>query len=250
MPATELLGHQIAVQMRMWRLEVREADVAARACESLLRRLQLPPPLAIQHLWDANRLCLDGRFDEGWQAYQSSFHEQRALGFFGTDALAAVLAALIGAIRGRWEQVTPLLPALEMVGPYFATTVRIWVAGATGQPELARRLAEADETPLLHDWAEVAALAARGEAVIAAGSVAAARQIYDLLLPFSGRLAAAGNSFSMGPVDYYLGRLARALGEDAVAQRHLNAADRDCRREGLTWWTEQIAAARPVPARS
>ena len=250
MPATELLGHQIAVQMRMWRLEVREADVAARACEPLLRRLQLPPPLAIQHLWDANRLCLDGRFDEGWQAYLASFHEQRALGFFGTDGLGAVLGALIGAMRGQWDQVTPLLPVLEMVGPYFATTIRIWAAGATGQPEAARRLAEADESALLHDWAEVAALAARGEAVIAAGSVVAARKVYDLLLPFSGRLAAAGNSFSMGPVDFYLGRLASVLGEDAVAQRHLDAAERDCRREGLTWWAGEIAAARPVPARS
>ncbi len=200
MPATELLGHQVAVMMRISRLEVREADAAAQACEPLLRRLQLPPPIAIQHLWDANRLCLSGRFDEGWRAYQSAFVEQRALGFFGTDGLAAVLAGLMGALRGRWDQVRTVLPALETVGPYFATTVRIWAMAASGEREQARRLAEADETPLLHDWAETAALAARGEA--------------------------------------------------AVAERHLAAAERDCRREGLTWWAGQVAAARPVSAPS
>jgi DNA-binding SARP family transcriptional activator len=248
MPAVELLGHQVDAMFRLLRLEVRKADEAAAACEPLLRRLQLPPQVAVQRLWDADRLCLNGDLEDAARAYEQAFVIHRALGFFGTDGLAAVLSALLGALGGRWAQVQAQLPALDMIGPYFATTIRIWVAAATGRVDEARMLAAAAEPTPLQDWAEVTALAARGEAVLAAGDLDAVRRIRELLSPFSGLLAAAGNSFTMGPVDYYLGRLARALSEVDVAERHFDAAERACRREGLSWWAEQVAAVRSVAA--
>jgi hypothetical protein len=51
-----------------------------------------------------------------------------------------------------------------------------------------------------------------------------------------------GNTIVFGPVDYYLARLAAALGDAGASAEHRLRAESDCRDAGLVWWAERCAA--------
>ena len=67
-----------------------------------------------------------------------------------------------------------------------------------------------------------------------------AQRIYELLAPHAGALAISLVGFSRGPADYYLGKLARFLGDRESGEAHLESAIEIGERLG----------ARPVVARS
>ncbi|MEV5408741.1 BTAD domain-containing putative transcriptional regulator [Thermopolyspora sp. NPDC052614] len=91
------------------------------------------------------------------------------------------------------------------------------------------------------DFSGLSSLCCLGWAQLAAGDTAAAAATYERLLPYAGRLSFGSSTFPVGPVGYYLGRMAPDPG---AARAHLDAAAERCERAGLTWWAGVIAAER------
>jgi len=142
---------------------------------------------------------------------------------------------LVSAAPGYTLRTSP--DTVELTNPDFSRTLRIWMLADTGRADEARELAETRETPVLRrDWVEIATLLTVGEAAYAAGAPGPVAWSYERLSPFAGCLTAAATSFTLGPVDYYLGRWAGLLGDDVAAGEHLRRAAADAGREGLTYW--------------
>ncbi len=78
--------------------------------------------------------------------------------------------------------------------------------------------------------------------VVAIGDLERAHQLYDLLTPHSG--IGAYVSYFDGPIDWHLGLLGRALGQELAAQAHLRAAEQLCHTLGAPRWTARCADAR------
>ena len=74
------------------------------------------------------------------------------------------------------------------------------------------------------------------EACTLVGDEPAARVLYEQLLPFAGRHAIGAGEGSVGAVDRYLGLLARQLGDEVAAERHLHEALRLNQHLGARPW--------------
>ena len=247
MPGFELLGHEVSAMLRMQLFDVSGADAEAAACEPLLRRLSLRPATTIHDMWRALRLLADGRLIEAEEAYERALTEQRQLGFFGTDALTDVIRAMLNTTNERWDAVAERLDALSGVAPLFAQSLRVWTLAEAGHVDEARALLDADFPVVLKDWSELPLLAVAAQAALAARHEPRMHWCYEQLLPYSGWFAIGGNTIAFGPVDYYLARLAAALGDIDASADHRVRAESDCREAGLLWWAERCAAlAKPT----
>jgi hypothetical protein len=81
------------------------------------------------------------------------------------------------------------------------------------------------------------------------GSEEQRRGVAGALLPYAGTHAVTGGCAAYyGPVDYYLGLLAGALGEVTTAQHHLSNAIDQARRLGATGWAAMAQEASRVVA--
>jgi hypothetical protein len=250
MPAYELLGHEVGAMYRMQLFDVAGADAESAAADPLLRRLSLRPMTAIHNMWLALRLLLDGRLTEAEEAYERSLAEHRRLGFFGTEALADVIHAMLDTANRRWDAVASQLDSLAVVAPLFAESLRAWTLAESGQVAQAHALLDAQSPAALKDWSYLPLLATASEAALAAGHTARMHWCYEQLLPYSGWLAVGGNTVAFGPVDYYLARLAAALGDATASDEHRTRAESDCRGAGLMWWAERAAGLAPKRATS
>lgn len=81
---------------------------------------------------------------------------------------------------------------------------------------------------LLIDGLRRPTLAALGELSVLLNDVNSAEPIYRLLAPYAGLHMLLQAAVYMGPVAYYLGRLAALLGRDHEAEQHLEAAMVQC----------------------
>ena len=235
---------------RMMLFDIRGADSETAACEPLLRRLSLRPAATIHDLWLALRLLVEGRVVEAEAAYEAALAEQRQLGFFGTDALTEVVRAMVNTTGERWADVTEQLETLALVAPLFAQSLRVWTLAAAGRVDEARAILDADAPAVLKDWSQIPVLAVAAQAAVAAGHPTRMHWYYEHLLPYSGWFAVGGNTVVFGPVDYYLARLAAALGDAEASAEHQVRAESDCREAGLMWWAERSAALAKIRATS
>ncbi len=245
LPAFELLGHEIVAMFRIQLFDIRGADAAAAASEPLLRRLSLRPAAAIHHVWHAMRLLADGRLEESEEAFVRSLVEHQALGLFGTEPLSEVVRAMLNVTRGRWDSATRKLDALKVASPLFAYSLEAWSLAEAGRIEEAHALLDAENPPVLHDWSELTVLAVAAQAAVAADHRVRMHWCYEQLLPYSGWFAVGGNSLVLGPVDYYLARLAYRIGDAQAGEAHRLRAEADCRETGLLWWADRVASEAP-----
>ncbi len=66
------------------------------------------------------------------------------------------------------------------------------------------------------------------------GDIERCRELYQVLVPFEGRIASSGTvAISIGPISYFLGLLAATLGDIEAAERHLRAAIELSQRHGM-----------------
>ncbi|SNT65812.1 Part of AAA domain-containing protein [Asanoa hainanensis] len=187
-----------------------------------------------------------GRFDTADDLVAQVAERGRHAGVADTERLVATLRGPLDQLRGEDREVDTLRAlARRLPGHFFeATLARVLME--TGHPaeaelELARTLPAvlAGSGPRwLAAASELAAVAARSQ------DASAARALYDALLPYAGQLVVWGGANTIsGPVDDYLGRLARRLDRPAEATAHLDrAVDLEERAGTLPWLAYSLAA--------
>ena len=156
-------------------------------------------------------------------------------GCFGTTMVSLI-------IQGRPSQFEPL-PADDPIAPLSPLLV------ALNRPEVDHGPAvRAVPVSALTKVYDLESLVAAAPAYATWGSVEQRRDLAAALRPYAGIHAVVGGCAAYyGPIDYYLGLLAAALGEQPAAREHFRAADTLARRLGAVGWAG-LAAARHAEA--
>ena len=141
-------------------------------------------------------------------------------------------------LQGRLPELEQPLRTLaasrpEMVGYACALAAMLSQAGrpAEAQAELERLTASGlDGFP--KDCTHLLMLALVGDVAAELGDAGRARQVYDWLLPYSGRWVVSAGASALWPVDRSLGRLAITAGSIDVALNHIASARAQGERAG------------------
>jgi hypothetical protein len=92
-----------------------------------------------------------------------------------------------------------------------------------------------------YDVAWLAVTCIHGYVSAELGDAATAAQLYELLKPWDAQIAFP--AFGVwGPVEFYLGRLARAVGAAADAEAHLSAAAQIASRADAPLWQARVSS--------
>ena len=213
-------------------LELGDVDAADRELESYTRladELRMP-----EHSWHAiahraMRALLDGDLDEA----ERLADESRRAGERAEQPLASQFYGIqMTQIRSLQGRAGELLPAVRDLAQRFPgipawRTGVISLAARAGETEVARvelqRFAGKDFSAIPRDINWLPAMSLLGEAIALIGDTERAGSVYEQLLPYEGLVVVVGRGASCaGPVDRVLGLLARVLGRDDDAQRHLD----------------------------
>jgi hypothetical protein len=128
--------------------------------------------------------------------------------------------------------------------PAWRAALAAWLADA-GRPEEARlefeRLHADDFAAIPRDNLWFGAMAMLTEAIVGLDAREHAMEVHAQLAPFAGRNAVLPTIAWLGPVDLWLGILARVAGRDALALEHLAAARARATRDGARLSLTQIA---------
>ncbi|MGW6502831.1 BTAD domain-containing putative transcriptional regulator [Nonomuraea angiospora] len=241
-PQVELLAGMVDACGRLEAFDVAGADRAAARCDALLELHPLPWPRFQHTLWHANRLTLDGRFDEADRLYDDADDQARRLNLWHARQTVAAGRVALGYHRGAIASAAPLIAAVRGVHPtlhHDATTLHLC---AQGHLDHARRLNGGPRPAPPRDWSWLSATCLRAAAVAALGRTHECRTAYTALLPYSGRISALSAVLCLGPVDWYLALLATATGHHDAATAHLTALEQQADAAGLHWWRDRAAA--------
>ncbi|MFI6735415.1 BTAD domain-containing putative transcriptional regulator [Nonomuraea sp. NPDC050451] len=241
-PQVELLAGMVDACGRLEAFDVAAADQAAARCGALLQLHPLPWPRFQHTLWQANRLALDGRFDEADRLYDDADDQARHLNLRHARQTVATGRVALSYHRGAIADAAPLIAAIRGVHPtlhHDATTLHLC---AEGHLDHARRLNGGPRPAPPRDWSWLSATCLRAAAVAALGRTHECRTAYTALLPYSGRISALSAVLCMGPVDWYLALLATASGHHDAATTHLTALEQQAGAAGLHWWRDRAAA--------
>jgi tetratricopeptide (TPR) repeat protein len=185
---------------------------------------------------------LRGNFDEASRVADKVADQARRAGMPDGDRLTAALRGMIAAERDpeSWPAAVEMFRALSrrLPGHFMeAMAARLLaVAGKTSEAdmELQRvlpRVLAGSGPRWLGATADLAAAAA------GTGNEIAAAQLYEVLLPYRGRLVVwAGANTVTGSVAYYLGLLAAALGKPDDAMDYFDEAIATAQRFGALPW--------------
>jgi class 3 adenylate cyclase len=212
-------------------LELGDVEAADRELESYARlaeELRMP-----EHSWHAiahraMRALLDGDMDEA----ERLADESRRAGERAEQPLASQFYGIqMTQIRSLQGRAGELLPAVRDLAQRFPgipawRTGVISLAARAGKTEVARveleRFAGKDFSAIPRDINWLPAMSLLGEAIALIGDTQRAGRVYEQLLPYEGLVIVVGRgATSAGPVDRVLGLLAKILGRDDDAQRHL-----------------------------
>ncbi|GAA2863704.1 BTAD domain-containing putative transcriptional regulator [Streptosporangium fragile] len=245
----ELLARMLHTHNKLELFDLAGADEAAARCDALLERMPLPWPRFQHTLWRANRLALDGRFDDAEALYDQAEAQAERLGVW--HARQSVVMGRIGlhCQRGTMAEIGPLADVIAGVHPTMGHDARVLYLCAHERVRQARDLAGERRPVPPSDWSWLSATCLRGAAQAALGRRDECRTTYATLLPYGRRISALSAVICVGPVDWYLALLAAAAGDHHAARRHLTTLERLADRNGLTWWRDRArAAARTSPA--
>ncbi|MEV4359883.1 BTAD domain-containing putative transcriptional regulator [Nonomuraea sp. NPDC049625] len=241
-PQVELLAGMVDACGRLEAFDVAGADRAAARCDALLELHPLPWPRFQHTLWHANRLTLDGRFDEAGRLYDDAGDQARHLNLWHARQTVATGRVALSYHRGAIADAAPLIAAVHGVHPtlhHDATTLHLC---AQGHLDHARRLNGGPRQAPPRDWSWLSATCLRAAAVAALGRTHECRTAYTALLPYSGRISALSAVLCLGPVDWYLALLATATGHHDTATAHLTTLEQQADAAGLHWWRDRAAA--------
>jgi tetratricopeptide (TPR) repeat protein len=212
--------------------DVASADRELEAYATLAEELRLPYNRWSVTLKQSMRALMEGRFDDGqrlaYEAYQigersapNSAHPLYVVQQFPLYRERGGLETIEADLRRYAEE--------DYISVTFERCLIAMIYCEMGRDDDARselaRIAQGrfGEIPVNIFWLGVTALLAEISAHL--GETERCRDLYHQLMPFSGRLANSGTGvISIGPVSYFLGILATALGNLDDAEQHLHQA--------------------------
>ncbi|GIH64634.1 BTAD domain-containing putative transcriptional regulator [Microbispora siamensis] len=250
LPGFELLGYMIRERTRIDLFDMAGADRAAERAGVLVERLDLPWP-RFQHLiWTGTRRLLDGDFEGAGNAYAAAAEAGERLNLWHTSSTLSSALLTRHFAMGDFDGAEELMAHYSPF-PAHRQVMGVLIGDWRGDRTAAEAAREQGWHPLPRDFGELPGLCLQGEAQIVAGDHEACARTYRRLLPYEDRIAFGAGTFCAGPVGYYLGRMAhlgRAAGPE-TARAHLEAAQKRCAANGLTWWAARIARERDRLAR-
>jgi len=140
----------------------------------------------------------------------------------------------LGEIVPIWQGALQRWPGLPIFPSALCLSLTRAGRAAEAAAELERVVADMSSIPRDFLWKPVCALLSDACADI--GHRGAAATLYDALIPYARDGVAVAQSYAMGSVAYYLGRLATVLERWNEAQQHFEAALLDNGRTGFTTW--------------
>jgi hypothetical protein len=189
-----------------------------------------------------------GRFDEADALADQVAARGRRVGLADTDRMVASLRGQLTLLRGTAGSQIDELRALarRLPGHFYEATMARGLVESGRDTEAALELARLLPAVLAGSgprWlgavADLAIVAVRCEVPKSAAA------LYEVLLPYQGRLVVWGGANTVtGPVDYYLGLLAACVGRAGDAVRHLDEAIALAERIGALPWLAAARAAR------
>lgn len=211
--------------------QVEEAEVALAAYSALARAAGDVSGQAMATAREAMLAVLRGRFKEAERLIAIAGDLARRAG--RADA-ADIVGTLLGSVRVARRDHAQLAPAIRAVteaarlrpGHFHEATLAMLLA-EDDQPEAARAELERVLPQLLAGTGPRWLGAVSDLAIVCArtGESRRACALYSALLPYAGRLVVLGAANSArGPVDQFLGLLARQTGDVAAAVTHFEAA--------------------------
>ncbi|MEA2151177.1 MAG: hypothetical protein QOD69_3007, partial [Solirubrobacteraceae bacterium] len=214
------------------------ADVAIEVLERLAREARDRRAEAFVPLHRARRAALEGRFEE---AHRLVAEVAAISGELSASTIPITVASQRVVLTWLQEGVGAIA---ELVRAYAdgAPAMPCWRAGlaaslaASGRAAEARleydRLAADGFAPLPRDNLWLTAMVLLTETVASLERSSAAAAVYAELLPFAGRNVILPTAAFLGPVELWLGILARVQGRSEKALEHLAAARRSATRNG------------------
>src|SRR2546427_9215728 len=246
-----LLGHRFRIVGFLEFGDVVAADREIEAWAQIAGELRQPLYLTDLAMWRATRAIMDGRFADGEEqakrAVELGRREHDAQPIMRYEIQTFVLHFHQGRLDQHLGRSQPRAdaPAPMLVRCFRAFWWSEMDRKADAQLELSALAKEG--FPLPHDGAWVVSMGLLSAVAAELNDRASAEKLYDLLVPYAGRvgIAAAGLACS-GSVSYHLGLLASTLGRVADAIRHYEDATTAPERMGarpFLAWT-QLAHAR------
>ncbi|MBE3012147.1 hypothetical protein IL992_23545 [Microbispora sp. NEAU-D428] len=147
-----------------------------------------PPWPRLQHtLWQANRLALDGRFDDAEAVYGEADRQAEQIGMCHAKRIVATARLTVGYTSGAMGAAGPLIDMVSDMHPSFVHCAQILHLLARGRYEEAYRLVAGGwpVPPSDASWAPIRCMQAA--AMAAVGDADACRAAHADLLPYSGR---------------------------------------------------------------
>nr|WP_062338379.1 BTAD domain-containing putative transcriptional regulator [Herbidospora sakaeratensis] len=198
--------------------------------------------LGVFALLDSLDLYIEGRFDEAEQAVVALAAQLAAIGDGNAVAFGLMARLAIGITRG---DIGTLMDDYEAVWKDLDTVHEIYSRAlvAAGRIEEARARWQPGELPFPGVYQSLV-LTMRAQTAMALDHIEGCRQTYAQLTPLAGEMAGlASGSVTHGPVDHFLGDLARYLGDETAARGHYAAAVEVAEKVGSAFWAGRAREA-------
>jgi tetratricopeptide (TPR) repeat protein len=223
------------------------ADIAIEALERLAHESRDRLAAAFVPLHRARRAALEGRFEDAHALVAEVAARREEL---AASTIPLTVAAQLVVLKWLQEGAGAIGDQVRAYADG-APAMPVWRAGlaaslaATGRTEEAQleydRLAADGFGSLPRDNLWLAAMALVTETVASLGLRGGAATVYAELAPFAGRNIVLPTSAFLGPVEMWLGILARVQGRHARALEHLAAALTSATRNGAQTSLMRIA---------
>ncbi|HEX4363059.1 MAG TPA: AAA family ATPase [Solirubrobacteraceae bacterium] len=232
--------------------ELAAADIASETLSRVAREAGDPRAMAFAALHRARRAALGGRLDESQAMLDGVAQTAGSLAASTIPITLASHAVVLTWLRHGPREMLAQVRAYAAAAP----AMPCWRAGLAaaladgGQVEEAGaeldRLAAGDFVALPRDNLWLAAMTLLCEAIAALERGDLADAVHAQLAPFAGRNVVLPTVAFLGPVELWLGILARVGGRDAQALEQLGAARVRARRDGARTTLARIAVEEAV----
>ncbi len=223
------------------------ADMAIESLERRAHELRDRRAAALVPLHRARRAALEGRLADARVLVEHVAKVAPELPTstipLAVDSQGVILTWLQHGGR-EISEIARAYAANQPAMPAWRAALAAWLADG-GRREEARlefdRLATDDFAAIPRDNLWFGAMAMLTEAIVALGLREQAIEVHTQLAPFAGRNVVLPTIACLGPVDLWLGILARVAGRNAQALEHLTAARGRATRDGARLSLTQIA---------